>query len=1453
MDNRDKITCIVVGEGNLPQKCMEILKEHGITIKALVSGDDWLLHENALESFTKYNDLSDLSVFEPVDYIFSINNSLILRKSFTSLARVMAINYHDAPLPRYAGMYASNWAIMNGETEHGISWHEVVDEIDAGDIVAQQLLPVLPNDTALSLNTRCFEAALKSFGELITSIADNKLTPVAQNLVNRTYYPLAARPEYFGLITSDMTSKQIDTLIRATNFSSHYANEFTLPLLYIQNEYFVVAKASVVFDQVGKSGQVVDFNGKRGFYCMDGLILPTVVFDQNGNKTKTESILEPGSQMPGPDKTIAQSALARFGSMARFEPFWRKELAKTEFLSWPVVNGESGQLEAKTILHEDTIAQLKAIFPEQKTEDLLLAALTLFFLRLSDQSFGTLGFISASLPEKIKDTEGFFNTWVPLNASIDGSNTVVSEIAKVLATIKKAEKAETFTRSTRIRYPELRTNSTDQPEIIISKASVEYNLRHNQSITIKLTSNEINYNIPAETKYSGIQSIAESFEMFIHDLVESPEKPINQVRLVSVEKALEITKTINQAICTPVVLEDVIDRFIAVSRDFPDNTAIFDSGRAYSYHTFSNDIDNLSATMMGLGIQAGQIVAVVIGRNYNYFVSIMAILRCGASFLPIDPTMPTERKQFFCTDAKVSLILIDNETSDLAKKIPALNVSEIKEKSVAEIPSHTTYHTDNVAYIIYTSGSTGVPKGVKISRKALANFISGALGLYKITKDDHVLQFSSLAFDASIEEIFCSFCSGATIYLRTGEMLMADELLNYSHQNQISVWDLPTAFWRQVIQSDSYLNQPLPKSLRLVIIGGEAVSTTDVALWNKRETNHQLFNTYGPTETTVVALAFEIKTGYQPETAVPIGQPLPGYRIYITDSNRQMVPQGIAGELLVAGDSLALGYLNREPEQNKAFIWFETPDIGLQRCYRTGDLVTAGQNGEIYYQGRVDAQVKIRGFRVEPGEIEQQICSVEGIETCVVAVSENASGEKSLFAFYTEKGQPIEAQTIKEELKKKLPAYMVPEMIVPVDEIPLTSNGKVDKKSLISMAKEKIRQSTNESIKPTNETEEFVLNLWKQVLSIESMGIDDDFFDLGGHSLKAVQLMSEIKKQKGINIPLASLIQNSTVRTFAPLLTSEDKSSYWQCLVPIRPKGSKTPLFLIHGAGLNVLLYQSLSHHLHEDRPIYAFQAKGLDGNSEFSNSIEEMADDYIEEIKKIQPNGPYMLLGFSLGGFIAFDMAKKLANNGNEVSFAGVIDSVSSMAKHLQSPLQRKIFKLKVSLIKPFYVFWLLLKEPWKGKLHLLHNKYKSIRFSLIFMLIKLGIMKEKERKIKVEDGQPMFLSDNVEFAMTEALIRYELKPAAIQLDLFRAGKVTFYIPNRKDYGWSRFASKGVVVHTLPDEHSRIFAPPNDQYFAEVLDKRLDEIESKMKRPSRILGTQEDPENSGLGVPCDN
>jgi len=1427
MTSSKAITCIVVGEGNLPMKCMGILKEHGIEIMALISNDDWLLQENKSESFPKFDHLKDLTPIPIVDYIFSINNSLILKKEFTSLARRMAINYHDAPLPRYAGMYATNWAIINNETEHGVSWHEVVDKIDAGDIVASQTVTVLPGDTALSLNTRCFEAALKSFVVVVQSIVENRLTPVPQDLSLRSYFPYATRPNQLGLITHEMSAKAIDSLLRSTNFSRHYANEFILPLLFIQDEYYTVAEATVDFTQQGQPGRVICSGNQKGFYCLDGLVTPTILFGKNGREAILEELLPDGTMLTLPDRDVTQKAVALFESLAKHEPFWRKRLAMADYLPWPFINRESSAETIQTSMKDQTINLLEELFPNQKNADILTAVYAIFLLRLTGQSSGTLGFNSAELSQKITGLEDIYSPWLPLTISIDPTATAMTEVLKLLKLLRQVESAGTFLRSTRIRYPELRNSAAESPLIILSTTGSKATLTDSAGMVINIHEADIRYLISDGNKFQGAAQLSESFEMFLQNLVNGPDLPIRQVEPISSQKALQICRNINHEVCQPIQVDDVIDQFLRMAEQFPERTAIFDQGVAFSYNRFRTEVVYLSESLANFGILPEQVVGVAIERNYHYFVAIMAILKCGACFLPLDPTLPLERKQFFCKDSDVKLLLTDQPDGALGIELPVLHVEKMEATATLDL-SIGSYLPDIPAYIIYTSGSTGMPKGVKISRKALANFVSGALGLFQTSHHDHVLQFSSLAFDASIEEIFMAFCSGASLYLRTAEMLQADELLEFTAKHNISVWDLPTAFWRQLLQSSSYQKQPLPASLRLVIIGGEAVTNNDIELWNNGKSSYRLINTYGPTETTVVALAFEILPGYLPKYSVPIGQPLPGYKIYIVNQNRQIVPEGVQGELLVAGDSLAIGYIKREQEQNKAFIWLETPDLGMQRCYCTGDMVSVGEDGLICYEGRIDAQVKIRGYRVEPGEIEQQIISMDGIVSAVVTVSTNVSGEKSLYAFFTTGHGDSDAATVKERLKQRLPAFMVPELIMKVAEIPLTGNGKVDKKRLLNLAKEHKAISTNEFSKPTNETEEYLLGLWKKTLGVEAMGIDDDFFELGGHSLKAVQMISEIKQQKGINIPLASLIQNSSVRLFASLLSSDKKDNFWSCLVPIRPAGTKTPLFLIHGAGLNILLYQSLTHHLSPDRPIYAFQAKGLDGTSEFSNNIEEMADDYIEEIKKMQPEGPYLLLGFSLGGFIAFDMAKKLANQGDKVDFVGVIDSISSMAKHIHSPFKRFLFDAKRFLIRPFYVSWLLLREPMATKKRLFYNKYKSIRFSIIFTLTRLGILKAGERKIVLENGKPLFLADNVEMAMTEALIKYELVTAPIQLDLFRAGIPTFYIPNRMDYGWSRFAKKGVVVHTIPSEHSRIFAPPNDKLFAEKLDRRLDELESE-------------------------
>ncbi len=594
-----------------------------------------------------------------------------------------------------------------------------------------------------------------------------------------------------------------------------------------------------------------------------------------------------------------------------------------------------------------------------------------------------------------------------------------------------------------------------------------------------------------------------------------------------------LTHIINTSICEPVEMKDVLENFQEISSKFSEHIAVFDAGTSYSYKQLFQDVGKLSAELKAGQISEGDVVAVIIDRNYNYFVSILAILNCNAAFLPVDPNFPEERIEFFCTDANVSLILCDQNNIAYPNNIKALDVSKcLKTRMFSTYPS-TIFNPESVAYIIYTSGSTGIPKGVKISRKALANFISGAISLYHITSEDRVLQFSNLSFDASIEEIFCSFCSGASLYLRTDEMLLANELIQFSVVHQISVWDLPTAFWRQIIYSSDYQSNLLPDQLRLVIIGGEAVTKNDVIVWNKSKTKHRLYNTYGPTETTVVALAYEIKAGYSPEKSVPIGRPLPGYKIYITDSDKKMVPVGITGELLVGGDSVALGYLNRNLEQEKAFIWFETPEDGMQRCYCTGDLAMAEEDGMILYQGRADRQVKIRGYRVELGEIESVLSSHEAIQDIRVILREDHPSDKRLVAYVLKSGE-IEPEQIelRRFLQLKLPEYMVPSAFVYLDKFPLTPNGKIDIKSLPVPSYKKPVLSVIH-IEPHTPTEIKLAAIWKEILNTEIIGAEDNFFELGGHSLYATMLISRINEKFHVRLSLKTIFEKQILNKIA--------------------------------------------------------------------------------------------------------------------------------------------------------------------------------------------------------------------------------------------------------------------------------------------------------------------------------
>jgi thioesterase domain-containing protein/acyl carrier protein len=481
-------------------------------------------------------------------------------------------------------------------------------------------------------------------------------------------------------------------------------------------------------------------------------------------------------------------------------------------------------------------------------------------------------------------------------------------------------------------------------------------------------------------------------------------------------------------------------------------------------------------------------------------------------------------------------------------------------------------------------------------------------------------------------------------------------------------------------------------------------------------------------------------------------------------------------------------------------------------------------DGNLMYLNRADSQVKIRGYRIELGEIESVIAQFNGIRENVVIVREDTPGEKMLVAYcVTDPASVFDETGLKQYLKEKLPDYMIPSAIVRMEKMPLTANNKVDRKALPEPAGIS-SSSAKEYLEPKTITEKKLSSIWSSILKIEKIGVLDDFFEIGGHSMIAVTLIIKIEKEFGIRLPLATLFEQSNIQRLAKVIENGVTPDKWRSLVPLRPGGSKKPLYLVHGLGLNVLLYTTIINQLDPEQPVYGLQAKGLNGIDKPLETIEEIAAYYISEIMTVDSEGPYNLAGFSLGGNIAFEMGRQLLAMGKQVSFIGLFDT-DAPESNSHFPMPRKVAHRFLHILN--YIKWnldYLFKEENESKVSILKRRLRGLEKKIRGIDVKTS----KEPISKGErDELPKYLR-KVHQANQKAGKNYILKPFNGCVHLFRAQRQTFYIPDPVNYGWTEYALGGVIIHEVPGEHSSTFAPPNDKHFAYILQKSLDETTSK-------------------------
>ncbi|HVA44763.1 MAG TPA: amino acid adenylation domain-containing protein [Pirellulales bacterium] len=682
----------------------------------------------------------------------------------------------------------------------------------------------------------------------------------------------------------------------------------------------------------------------------------------------------------------------------------------------------------------------------------------------------------------------------------------------------------------------------------------------------------------------------------------------------------------------------------------PGATAVVYGNRSLSYAQLDQRANALAGVLAELGVGPECLVGVALERSLDMVVSLLAVLKAGGAFLPFDPGYPRRRLEFMLADARPQWCVTHQALLD---SLPSPRGSVgwrhrdglmiVGQCAAARRPA--TSDGRRLAYAIYTSGSSGQPKAALLTHGGLANLIAAERGLLRLRPGRRVLQFASLAFDAAVWEIFGTLTSGASLVLAdAAELLPGEQLRRTIDEHRIDTLTLPPSVL-------SMLGPPDLPSLTTLVVAGEACGAALASQWS---VGRRLINAYGPTEATVCATACECPRGDQP--APPLGDPLPGVELLVLDRQLRPVAKGDAGELCIAGPGLARGYLNRPELTAEKFIQHPLVRRRDGRLYRTGDLVRRRADGQLEFLGRTDRQIKIRGVRIELDEITAALeAHPKVLAAATVAAHDRPAARLACFAV-PRAGAALAANELRAWLHARLPVALVPSSLTLVDRWPLSPNGKLDEPALLALEATKI---ATPSAPPTRSAfDGQVRDLFQELLHTPEVGRNDDFFQLGGDSLRAAELLIRIERRFGRRVSLGQLLANSNVGALARLLASETRHEAPSTAVPLETGGQRPPLFLVHPAGGSVVCYRRLAQTLGHGQPCYGLESPALVGDERPLTTIEAMAERYLDDVLRIQPDGPYLLAGWSLGGLVAYQMAHRLREADRPVPLLVLIDA---------------------------------------------------------------------------------------------------------------------------------------------------------------------------------------------------
>ena len=830
-----------------------------------------------------------------------------------------------------------------------------------------------------------------------------------------------------------------------------------------------------------------------------------------------------------------------------------------------------------------------------------------------------------------------------------------------------------------------------------------------------------------------------------------------------------------------------------------------------TYDELNRRANRVAGQLRRMGVGPDVRVGLCVDRSIDMVVGVLGILKAGGGYVPLDPQYPVDHLRLVLHDAQVSVIVSQRHVMTRMAPawphgIPVLAIDDAPTQD-AETNLVSGARPESLAYVIYTSGSSGGPKGVMIAHQNLVHSTSARLTFYRGGVDGFLL-LPSFAFDASVAVIFWTLCTGGRLVLPSpGAEHDPSALCRLIVREGVSHLLCVCSTYAHILERAAPLELA---SIRVAIVGGEACPTSVLGHHREKAPHASLFNEYGSTECTVWSSVCEVSS--LPENAVvPIGRPIPNSQVYILDTELQPVPVGMAGEIYIGGDGVARGYLNRPDLTTERFIPNPFSHDSGSRLYKTGDLARYRTDGNIVFLGRSDRQVKIHGCRIEPDEIETALAQHPSVRSAVVVAVNDSHGDDRLVAYLAARADEMPtAKDLRGFLRLKLPDFMIPAHFVFLDSLPMTPTGKVDRRALpfpIGGSSRLLKDT-----EPLQPLELRLKDVWEEVLNVRPIGLDDDFFDLGGDSLRAVELLSKIGALTNTPRHLPSLLEASTIRQLVVALRQTPRSATRLSLVPVQRHGSRPTFFCINYVGGSAIGFLPLARRLGPDQPFYSLEATALDAGNLPDYRIEEIAAVYLREIRTARPNGPYFLGGYCFGGLIAFEIARQLKAEGQSVLLLALFDTVNPGYVSSLSRMERCEYRALQAREK--------IRFHWKTLVsasHRLAYAREAAESAASYLTSRLSHLIEKLPLVR---KPALRLLRDEDDANSIAYRQYVPRAYPGLVTVFRADESGAGV--LPPMGWERVAGS-IATYDVPGDHTTMLKEPHVRMLAERLKTCLD------------------------------